>query len=650
MKDTDGLLYKYQHRLDHDDLQWLQDENGRVLRAHRKGRMASPGLIVARSSGGSLEDNWKVHDDDDDGILTVVADVSSLLLPSMPAVATAIDADGYLIPLPEDSETVTVPNDATWYTLVVRRVTTKIEPGTWTVTTGSAAVVGVGTEFTRYAGYTTDAAFNGTKVRIDAGDTANGNDGTYEIDTITDDTHLTLRQAVNGTNESGLLFRVAGDFAQTTPADPDIHQRTEAEFELVALTRSPATGDFALCDVKRDDAAGPPKCTIIDRRGGSLYRAATRTNGQWNGIEIQPRLTFDTGSPFTAAAADVNQIAGIAGTGMVKVSLAPAEDDNLLVVLGTFDGVVTYDIRSYHFDHTTNTWALSVDVDVTGGATNPTLSRLPSGSGATHIVVYNRANKLWSRTSPDNGTTWSAESGASIWDGTGLDPLDVVDEPALLLLLSGRLLLAASYHDDTPAAGLDPDQVRVIYSDDWGATWSTNGNAGWTARAISPAVAATKPALGQGPDGRIWLGYVEAGNEVRLAYSTSDTGTAWFASTLSGTQTAITGDTQTAPTLWVGPEGQVVVLYDDSDAGGNYSGVRYAVFVFQGGALVMTWDRALIAAEDSTNTSRVNPSACQTRSGGLHLAFSQYPGGNNVLTHLPLVALPQPLAPRVLFE
>ncbi len=542
MIDGEGLRFLDECKLGIDEMQWWKEgtaEEGRRLRLQQTER---PGLLCRLKNLGTKGLAWQCNQDGTgSGNLRVkVDDYGSEIAPNPdPAWLLAIDRDGHLIefdgvplgsgvgyPTPTFLEDVTgtsiaVPDDATWYTLVMRRDVTPYERGTLQVTAGSAAVVGTGTEFTRFNGYTTDGYDRGTRILILLADSAGGNEGTYEVDTITDDVNLTLRANIGGANESGIRFQVAGDFANTVPGDPAIHHRTRAVFELVARTREPANDDLIIADVMLNTGTSND-VQIIDRRDANVWSPRFSRN-QLGKLQVTPQLAYATVFPYTGVALSRPDAYTPGVPGATWVRVAPAEIGGLPGLLGVVElaGVAVRTITLAG-----ETWSTSGNVDVAGTAQQPAIVQVPAATGYTHRALYVKGGILYRRSTADNGVVWGAET--AIWDPTAVDPADYVEYPFPLLTLKHRLIVAAGYWDDSADGGAGQMQVRWIYSDDYGDTWETNANAGteWIANITAPATYrdCSKPSLWQSGNGLIACAFVEDGDLVRMLTSHSDNG------------------------------------------------------------------------------------------------------------------------------
>jgi hypothetical protein len=272
-----GLDYLAELMLGVDEMQWLQAEyqlarRGGAYQAFGNQR----GLLAARLLGGAITTEWKVSVNGGTGAITVQPTDGQARLAMLGDV-------GGIVPSFNEGDLPTVPNDGTWYTLVVEPTLDTVEQGKLQITGGSTTITGTGTMFTRLTGYTDGGYDRGTLIHIPSGINA----GDYEVDEIVDDEELRVRVAPS-TTEADVEWSVAGRFAVTTPADPRIHRTPRLTWSLVARTVSPADGVFAVADVKR--TAGVAE--VIDRRSGWMIEAAIGP-ARGSVATVVPRLRRD---------------------------------------------------------------------------------------------------------------------------------------------------------------------------------------------------------------------------------------------------------------------------------------------------------------------------------------------------------------------
>jgi hypothetical protein len=568
---TAGLVYYQNLMIGLDELQWLQDEKSRLERAARLSALMSHGLQVRRKMGGDFSAEWAVDDADDDGKISVRVGqpyTGSADATNQAYDTGAVDVEGYEIRLESDLDNiVTVPNDSTWYTVVVQRLASLYERGTIAVSTGSAVVVGTGTEFKRLSGYTTSGYSRGSRIFIKTGDSGHGNAGTYEVDTITDDTHLTLRTVVAGTNEAGLKFGIAGNFATSPPAEPRIHQRLTPSVTLVPRARAVAAPALILADVMRNDL-DTPKVTVIDRREANIYREIPSTA---HGVDVRPLVSFDTSSPYTATKLDRSQAKATGGSDCDVPCASPASDNTILMACQSGTSIHA---RIYRPNPGTGGvfWndpgASPTVIDATTSASQPALVQLPMNADATHLCVYTKAGgTLEIRSSTDDGGTWSAAT--TLLDPTGLDAGNIASRPSLLLMRNGRLICACEYFDQTLDAAVGRWCIRYVYSDDYGLTWNTNSEAAFNILSISlPGLRdCRRPCIVQdAASGQVWTVYEYTavgtdGDLIRALPGGIDSPTPTVTDPSGGSPLGGVAGKQMTPCAWVSPGGQLCVFY-----------------------------------------------------------------------------------------
>lgn len=633
---SDGLIYSKNLRVGYDELAWEQAENAYNGDIARRARLAAAlefGLVPHFHYGNIARTGWKVIEN---GGTTIGIELGSSNYKLGPAYDAFVDYQGYLVFLEQNiglgvalpknvaSGDLTVPNDNTWYTVVVSRDTTQYERGTLTMTAASATLAGVGTAFQRFNGKTETTFARGTKIRIDASDSSQGNEGEYEVDTIASDTSLALTAAVNGGNESGVPFTVIGEWLTGAPADKDLHQRSIPKFEVIARTRQPPAGKIILADVKRNDAAAQ-KVEIIDRR----YKWFRPTNHYPLAAAIQPRWLPDT----TTGAGEVVTTT-VYNTATVNwCSVVPYGIDGLHAVVGT-SGSGFRHYRSLYSSGLTS-WSFLSTIDASG--TCPCLVELPRttadplGAGASSlpnlIVFYVKSNALKMRTY--DGSTWSAET--AVWTPATFSGAHTLNEPAALLARDGRLHVVVSYYDGSTT------RLRYVYSDDYGTTWSINGHNGY---AVSTSETSRRPSLAQAPDGNLCVTYDNAANAVKFFQCDNEQ---LFAKPASSTVKQISpsglSTFQGPAPMYVGRNGNVCALMTRDDASYNWiwearpqiddawSGTTFGEA--PGHALLRTGQAGLYG------TTVV--SMCQDRGGDVHVLYT-YMTLSVEANHLPCLA------------
>jgi hypothetical protein len=130
----------------------------------------------------------------------------------------------------------------TWK-LLAQIKTLYLEEGTIALTNGSKNVVGTNTKFTTRLG---------RKMQLVILDSGEGNNGIYEVETITSDTAIVLKDIFTGTTESSLMYSIGGVFP-----DPNLYPATIAgyrcyeleDYEFVVTQEAVASNQIYLCDI-----------------------------------------------------------------------------------------------------------------------------------------------------------------------------------------------------------------------------------------------------------------------------------------------------------------------------------------------------------------------------------------------------------------
>jgi hypothetical protein len=596
-RDTNGLKYKNQLKLGMDELQWLQDEADERRRMLLLGAADQLGWFGAWWPHGQGSLGWQVNDPGDNGILRLQLPVGGapFIMQDLRATTTPmggiapngrpvqLDIDDNATLRDIDDEALTVPDDGVWYTLVAVPVLQSRAPGRLTMTAGSAVVTGVRTDFTRYADGTDTRA---TRFRISAadGDSAAGNEGTYRFVTITDATTATLdRPAVQ--DESGVHFRVVGDYFGAVPADPDIHSVAMTVWELRARTVTLPTDALIAYDVMRDTGI-QPGTFLIDRRHAQPYRP---TNSQimrrWT---LTPVLEMVTAAPNIAVERRRDTILAIGGDDILFAVAAPCNTGGdtsvnldspggLLAVCGHFDGA-TFDLRVREYvpwmrspwrnPNGGGTINIDTGVDVAG---QTAILNLPSGCGFTHVFFAGDGDgKVQQYRSDDNGLTWDGPT--LIWDPDANAAGDEVHDLAACLTRRGRIVLVGEY---IPSGG--QSEIRYIHSDDYTDTWETTSDAGVEIESQGALDRLSSPSIVEDDFGNLWTAWgrdVAGGGEghVRLVRGAapndpvpdSEVPAGGWAVTeeISGS----TGTVNQQPNLVAAPDGCIIVFHQVHDS------------------------------------------------------------------------------------
>jgi hypothetical protein len=591
--------------------------------------------------------------------------------------------DGTLIGL-------TVPDDGVWYTVTLRRLTSQKGPGTVAVTTGSKVVLGTDTTFARYMGKNDpgNPTARGMLFRIDAADTGAGNEGTYEIDTVDSDTQITLIDPINGTDESGIEYRIAGEFLGTVPSDPDIHTRIRFNWVLQARTVGQKYGGASanriiVADVMRD--TGIRNSTfIVPRRHSQLFRRMDQQEvkrGYYPVMVSQANTRFDAESDWIADATNLRMgwrhLDGIVGQDVETVSAAWSDSRaTILVVCGGAAGdIVSYKVAANdRGDVPQASRSNYLTVDNAGTAFDPFVLANPSGHGgsgatafASHLLFYTKTGSIRMRKTLTGGNTWEAE--ATIWNAPLVDASHSLHHPTALLTVDNRIIVAATYDNN----GTGGRSIRWIYSDDFGETWTTNSDAGViSVDETSPASAfAQRPSLSQDDNGVIFLAYersVGGGDYVTstaitigLAKSIDPNGLS--AANLVLANGAVEGVIDTAfgvaefyprkPSVWAAPNGTCLVFYSSCyEALGLVWCVMYCTVAgFSGKSAATIQDtvamfrREISAGEVATFAWGGMPLQCPG-SGVLYLVSREIDTGTRQAQYARVVPTPAPITRR----
>lgn len=179
----------------------------------------TPGLIIQVHPNGKLAQDWKVIDGGGSGKLKILAGVDKPAL--------AIDKNGDIIQLNNDETTAVdfIPDAGKKY-ISVKKAVQNYELGKITVPgNGGTTIVGIGTKFMEFS--SKDSLGRGDFIELLADDLVDdSNAGRFEIQTIINDTTLTLVTGPTGAAEATpVKFRIAGSFYKNIiPSNPAIHE------------------------------------------------------------------------------------------------------------------------------------------------------------------------------------------------------------------------------------------------------------------------------------------------------------------------------------------------------------------------------------------------------------------------------------------
>lgn len=654
MSDSNGMRVIDQMLIGYDVLQWSQAEpierlqRARLGLAHECGWIgefvgAHPnfgweiavngaGLLRLRSENGGGPDNpYPIDRTRPPGPWLGVDRNGNVL---------ELDPSGRL--LDQADAEITVPNDGVWRTLTCSHNLTRREPGRLTLTGGSTAVVGVGTKFTRYNDATDPEA---TILRIDATDTSNGNDGSYQIDEVIDDENLVL-VSPPPSSETGVNYRVKGQFFNGEPADPDIHNNVAARWTLGTRTTTRPTNSLIAYDIRRNGGV----TQIIDRRRASLYQPYS---GRSTSFGLTPAfLSWNEASDAAVLRREsVTMISGgAAGTKILGISMAPAATGSHMTGLATsqptgllmaalVDDGATRRIRVKAFTQVgavaagasglAGTWddpngGTDTDVVIAAGLLDVALVALPAASGFTHACFYvDSAGDLFAKTTADNGANWVGPS--TVWEPPGGSTILKVD---VCLTRLNRLAVVVQYS----AAS----RIRVIYSDDLGATWDLNGGGGY---AVGDGTTIHDVSVCEDDRGNLWTVAAQGLTNVLRAYRGGAEGIAtpdavevptagWPVGADDGTAFANRVSSFALPNGMIGAAFDLGTAVDDGKA-----------LHFMGIARNQAINHQQLAFSPSSTAAAVAVAVGVTASGVVHVGWSDVDVSNNarvnVLRYVP---------------
>lgn len=633
-------------RVGADMLNWAWEEVQRIERRANLSSHLTTGVHVQTLPDGSLAREWMPKEDPSNAGDLLIQGSSAGTGP-MYAINSSGDAvyvgSGIppLIPTTWSAPKtpgLSVAADSTWRTLVMRLGTTTYQPGAITISSSTGAISVAATSadiedptlstsggLSRYSARTTNGLDVGAKVRIDTADDATSA-GDYELVTVSNATYSTSGTVASNppSDVTDAPFSIAGSYMATEPAsaaDTDIYQRVVPSFELVPRTIAPASGDIALADVWYDGS----DMRFADRRRQNLLRHKSEDGLQSRAYMLSPMVT------------PTEDIA------TVSVTAKRYEWNPSNVTLGAGDHAICTrrDRGSMLVAHRNQTQINMLSFDehlggftaiasaVASGVSGPALLHCPSAAAdSQHILFYVDTGVLKRKVCTDDGTTWGAA--ATVVDPTAVDASDTAANPHALLLASGRILVAFEYYDDS--AGVT--NIRTVYSDDYGTTWTTNSNAGYAIWTEPSSGDAFDPCLAQDPiTGRLWLAFHNDSAEVRLVYSATLTGISAFTglSTASTTGLLIQCENNAyGPALWVAPNGQVFVVFQEFVVGGGtptngYTDLIVGGVIYDGTDPVQTVGYTMqtveVASGALSTSARLRAAVAQTRSGRILLGY-----------------------------
>lgn len=540
-----------------DLLNWRdrdQDERSRA----RNVALYQPGLIVSFMPDGELGTEWQASEDGSNAgelLFGTSGDGTMMLLDTD---GNCVFWDGAARPhtaTPPWSQGLLVPNDGVMRTVVVSVVATSYEKGRVSLLSGSTLLNGSGTEFTQYAGRNTNfpgtnPQVPGTKFRIDAADSASLAGQTYEFNTITSDTVASL---VTAPSASGTVpFSIVGTTKNSiaTAADRDIYQYLMPKFELVTATREPAAGSFIIADVTR--TAGT--LVIIDRRKQNIVKPQVTGAGSIPTPIFRQRMANGATAPYFEEVELWRDM--LSPTSATSFAVCRAAMPNTMIATCTSS---TIDVYLYNEKTEGSASAATSVVTGLGAAQRPGLVYVATGAASgKHILFYRRDTagkfKVYYKVSTDQGSTWGTET--LLMDPTLVDANDSISMIHAIQLLNGRICLYIAYYDDSASA----NDIRLVYSDDYGTVWNTNSDAGHLIFSGTDGVGNQPYAAQDYSNGTVWLTFTDSSSNIRVARSTNSLGTEAF--TRSSAITERTSHNSQRPCVWASPTGHALVFYE----------------------------------------------------------------------------------------
>lgn len=386
------------------------DEMYRAFKEQAIAYTMSPGLnIPLHLFTGGLSDHWRVADDDDDGTINVYATGGT----TYPPFATLVNHLGEMVtfnPSPATSPEVgiEVPDDDTWYSIIVRAAWVTRGRGQLTLASGSAAVTGSGTAFARMVAkddIPTGLFKQPTKIRIASG---GSNDGDYQVKTIASETSITLASnaAATETVNEGDWYEIGYWYDGITPTSEAAYQRLVPEFELVDVVVSANDGEYTLCDVKRDSGA-TPECTFKDRRPESrrtpmpwfperflaLHGACEVLNIGMGGIVDEYEGSYEIGAIRSSLESDAGEY------------VTALDVDGRYVYYATWDGAAAHLYRADRY--------LENPTEITLTTSTSEIVSLRA-DGVYLVIAYGQKVELFALVSLES--QWLYDHGAAVYD------------------------------------------------------------------------------------------------------------------------------------------------------------------------------------------------------------------------------------------
>lgn len=418
-----------------NELDYLQDAIRDNLVAIITGNLMRPGLLTRKFADGDMDDSWKMVDGGGDGKVTVKVGTDG--------VALAVTKSGKLICLSGEFSTGVnfIPNGFT-RNVLLKHTTTNFEPGTINVIGGGSKIIfGVGTFFTALKSKT-GTGTRGDKIRIIG--SAQGNDGTYEINQITSDIALTVVIAPPGNAEDSLQYSIAGHFFnQNDPVDPDIHEIDAYELTAeVSPTDFDTEEEFILGQITRNGNA----LTITDLRGKSTLIHRGSVEGA-----VFPFSNFADDDQLSVLSDDLTAS---------RPAVIEGEKEHILVMHQSSVGSVH--LRGKFSLNRGRTWIFSTPNVAEGDdPEHPSLAIL---SNNDIMMAYRRTRApqgIYVTTSSNLGANWTSPVLVR-----SQDVLTTENHPQLLMLPNGKVLL---FYTKVPTLG--GGSYGVEESEDNGLSW-----------------------------------------------------------------------------------------------------------------------------------------------------------------------------------
>lgn len=472
-----GIAWKKNLKVGHSELSidkvMLVDE----ILALARGSFATYGLVMAPEADGVGGDLWKVEE--------LVGGSGGYLGFRTSDLLTAYTPDGMITVEPDQRSTPTVIDDATWRTLTVRFEQTYYMRGSLILTAGSTTITGTNTRFTMLTPKNPAGNTLPSKIRLVSGEVNAANVAEYTVLTVVSDTEITVATPP-GYSETASKWRLGGYYPSgvTPPSAPDAIQRWAPVFELVTRTRAPASGSYVLADVMLDTGTSA-NIQIIDRRAQSWARPRMPLS-----FAFQPMVDIFNDPDGTAEVGGVEgryaRVRTDAGGDLLNPwpvcyrYLDTVASPTMGVLLKLTGGGIRFRYRNNSFnamgpEYTDFTAATFTDVQVTSNTAASEPCGLQPGHSDGRLMAFYivSGNSVLAARSLDGGATWTVLG--TIWNPAAIDAADTIEHLAVTQAPNGRVIITATYTDDSATT----TRTRAIYSDDYCDNWSTNTNAGY---------------------------------------------------------------------------------------------------------------------------------------------------------------------------